>query len=104
VANLNFVVNGRLVYPFTHGEPSQTRVESVAHLFTGFLDFYGQKLEQRDQTWQLNNRDLKRANAELVQRAQDRDISAKILVTGAVNDGRFPYSTDGIEGECPILK
>jgi hypothetical protein len=104
VANLNFVVNGRLVYPFTHGEPSQTRVESVAHLFTGFLEFYGRKLEQHAQTWQLNNRDLKRAYAELVQRAQDRDISVKILVTGVVNDGRFPYSTDGIEGECLILK
>ncbi|RXW22093.1 hypothetical protein EST38_g3754 [Candolleomyces aberdarensis] len=81
VTNLNFVVNGQLVYPLTNGEPVSVDVASISYLFKGFLEFFGQKLKNRDRTWQLNDQDLWRAQAELIRRAQDKDVSAKIPIT-----------------------
>jgi hypothetical protein len=67
-------------------------------MLTGYLEFFGKKLEGKDRTWSFSNTYLRRAQVELTQRAQDEDVRGKIPVTGAVSHGRFPYSVCDLEG------
>jgi hypothetical protein len=98
VVNLNFVVNGRLTYPFTNGKSSEINADLAASMLMGCFEFFGKKLEGRDRTWSFSNIHLHWALVELTQRGQDEDMRRKIPVTGAVGHGRFPYSICDLEG------
>ncbi|KAF8998932.1 hypothetical protein BDQ17DRAFT_1428109 [Cyathus striatus] len=96
LANLNFSVNGRLVYPFNNGELKTVEVESLLQpLFTsGYSEFEVNKLENLERTWCIDDIELGKAQDELIRHVQqdDSQTCAIITVTGLVQDGIYPYS------------
>ncbi|KAF8991641.1 hypothetical protein BDQ17DRAFT_1332784 [Cyathus striatus] len=68
LANLNFSVNGQLIYPFSNCEPQSIDVETILDLLltSGYSDFEALKLEKLNTTWRFANIELERAQNELI--------------------------------------
>ncbi|KAF6750165.1 hypothetical protein DFP72DRAFT_818060, partial [Ephemerocybe angulata] len=91
--NLQFTVNGRLVYPLTQGECVDFALENRPYLFFQHSPFLLEKLEGCAKTWSILDKELVKAQSAMVQRClEEEDTRSKLLVTGAVRNGQYPYS------------
>ncbi|KAF6751796.1 hypothetical protein DFP72DRAFT_815971 [Ephemerocybe angulata] len=104
-ANLQFVINGRHIYPLTNGECTQLDHHKKPHLFFQHSPFMLEKLQKFERTWCLTDGAMVRIQDALLKRClEEEDTRSKLLVTGAIRTGQFPYCVSTFQvGELCII-